>query len=142
MKFQRSLKPEVSIDLTPLIDVVFLLLIFFMVTTTFTRDTNLLVNLPEAEGRPSEPTPRQIEVLVTRSGAYSVNGRALVNSRIETLMRAISEVSKGDAAIPLVITADAETTHQAVVTAMDAVARLGFARINIATREPGNPSEP
>ena len=136
MKFDRHLKEEVSVNLTPLIDVVFLLLIFFMVTTTFTRDTNLLINLPEAQGQPAEITPERIEVLVSRSGGYAVNGRALVNSQLDTLMRAIEEVAGGDTAIPLVITADAEATHQSVVSAMDAVARLGFSRINIATREP------
>src|SRR5690606_6040149 len=108
-----------------------------MVSTTFTRESHLLVNLPEAQAAPAELTPTQVEVVVARSGAYSVNGRGLVNAQIDTLMRAIEEVSGGDNRLPLVITADAETTHQAVVTAMDAVARLGFSRINIATREPG-----
>ncbi|MEX2366834.1 MAG: biopolymer transporter ExbD [Pseudohongiellaceae bacterium] len=136
MKFQRQLKEEVSVNLTPLIDVVFLLLIFFMVTTTFTRDTNLLINLPEAQGLPTEPVPSRIEVMVARNGSYTVNGRGLVNSQLETLKRAITEISAGDTSIPLVITADADSTHQSVVTAMDAVAQLGFSRLNIATRHP------
>ena len=124
--------------MTPLIDVVILLLIFFMVTTTFTRDTNLLINLPEADGQASEPTASQIDILVTRTGAYTVNGRALVNNQLETLQAAISEISGDDTSLPLVITADAESSHQSVVTAMDAVGQLGFTRINIATRQPGD----
>ena len=136
MKFQRSLKEEVSVNLTPLIDVVFLLLIFFMVTTTFSRNTNILINLPEASGEAIEQQPVEIEILIAQNGTYSVNGRQLVNSQIETLMRVVAEVSGGDNSIPMIITADANTTHQSVVTAMDAVAQLGFTSLNIATREP------
>lgn len=136
MKFQRSLKEEVSVNMTPLIDVVFLLLIFFMVTTTFSRNTNLLINLPEATGELSEQQAAEIEILIAENGTYSVNGRQLINTEIETLMRTIAEVSGGDTSTPLIITADANTTHQSVVTAMDAVAQLGFTGLNIATREP------
>jgi len=138
VKFQRSLKEEVNVNLTPLIDVVFLLLIFFMVTTTFSRNTNLLINLPEASGQPSESEAIEIEILVAENGSYSVNGRQLVNTQIETLMRTVTEVSGGDSTTPLIITADANTSHQSVVTAMDAVAQLGFSSLNIATREPGS----
>lgn len=137
MKFQRTLKEEVSVNLTPLIDVVFLLLIFFMVTTTFTRDSNLLINLPEANGQATEEVPLRIEILIAVNGAYSVNGQNLINTQLETLTRAIEEISAGDNTLPITITADAETTHQSVVTAMDAVARLGFSRLSIATRQSG-----
>ncbi|MDT8397274.1 MAG: biopolymer transporter ExbD [Pseudomonadales bacterium] len=136
MKFQRQLKEEVSVNLTPLIDVVFLLLIFFMVTTTFSRDTNLRINLPQADGQPSEANPEQIEIQVNQNGSYAVNGRALINTQLETLKRALAEVSGGNTNTELVITADANSTHQAVVTALDAVAQLGFTRLNIATRQP------
>ena len=136
VKFQRSLKEEVSVNLTPLIDVVFLLLIFFMVTTTFSRNTNILINLPEADGEAIEQQAVEIEILIAQNGTYSVNGRQLVNSQLETLMQVVTEVSGGDSSIPMIITADANTTHQSVVTAMDAVAQLGFTSLNIATREP------
>ncbi len=139
MKFQRSIKEEVNVNLTPLIDVVFLLLIFFMVTTTFSRNTNILINLPEATGETAEQQPIEIEILVAQNGTYSINGRQLVNAQIETLMRTVAEVSGGDTTIPLIITADANSTHQSVVTAMDAVAQLGFTSLNIATREPDTP---
>jgi biopolymer transport protein ExbD len=135
MKFQRSLKSEVGIDLTPLIDVVFLLLIFFMVTTTFTRESNLLINLPEAGGQAAAEEPLRIEILIARNGSYTVNGQALANTRLDTLVRAVEELAAGDQQLPITITADAETTHQSVVTAMDAVARLGFTRLSIATRQ-------
>jgi biopolymer transport protein ExbD len=142
MKFQRSLQDEVSIDLTALIDVVFLLLIFFMVTTTFTRDSNLLVNLPEAGGQPAAEEALRIEVLIARNGSYSVNGQALPDTQLSTLMGAIEEIASGDNSLPVTITADADTTHQSVVTAMDAMARLGFSRLSIATRQGGEAEEP
>lgn len=137
MKFKRSQHNEVTINLTPLIDVVFLLLIFFMVTTTFSRETRLLVNLPEANAELSSETEvRQIEVLVTQEGAYSINGRSLVNNRIETLIRGLEIESGGDTDLPILLIADAEATHQSVVTAMDAIGQSGFSRLNIATQRP------
>ena len=131
--------PDVSV--TPLIDVVLLLLIFFMVTTTFTRDSNLLINLPEASGDPLDVLPEQIEILVARNGAYSVNGRGLVNNQLGTLMNAIEEISAGDNSLPIIITADADTSYQSVVTVMDAVSQLGFSRLNIVTREEAGADE-
>jgi biopolymer transport protein ExbD len=138
VKFHRTLKEEVSVNLTPLIDVVFLLLIFFMVTTTFSRDTNLILNLPEANGQLAQGVPEQIEILVAQNGSYAINGRALVNTRIETLMRGVNEVSAGDNTMPIVITADADASHQSVITAMDAVGQLGYTQLSIATRQPEN----
>jgi len=141
MKFTRQSSEEVGVNLTPLIDVVFLLLIFFMVTTTFTRDSNLLINLPEASGDPLDVLPEQIEILVARNGAYSVNGRGLVNNQLGTLMNAIEEISAGDNSLPIIITADADTSYQSVVTVMDAVSQLGFSRLNIVTREEAGADE-
>ena len=111
MKFNRTKREELAINMTPLIDVVFLLLIFFMVTTTFSRETRLLVS-------------------------YSINGRALVNSRLETLMQGLEIESGGDRSLPILLIADAESTHQAVVTAMDGIGQSGFTRLNIATQRP------
>lgn len=137
MKFKRQRRDaEVGVNLTPLIDVVFLLLIFFMVSTTFTRENHLSLELPEASAEPGEAAPRQIEILIGAEGHYSVNERNLVNDRIETLLRALQDVSGGDSAVPLVITADANTPHQAVVRAMDAAGQLGFARLSLTTRQP------
>jgi len=136
MKFKRPLREELSINITPLIDVVFLLLIFFMVTTTFSRETRLLVNLPEADAELAENQTAQIEIVVARDGRYTINGRALVNNRIETLMRGLELESGGDRSLPVLLIADAESTHQAVVTAMDAIGQSGFSRLSIATRRP------
>ncbi len=134
MKFARRTRTEVEVNLTPLIDVVFLLLIFFMVSTTFTKDTQLSIDLPEADGVPARVADKVVEVTVTRAGAYAVNGTALVNNELSTLKRAIEEVSGGDTDLPMVITADSATPHQSVVTAMDAAGQLGFIHLSITTR--------
>ncbi|MBT3530021.1 MAG: biopolymer transporter ExbD [Gammaproteobacteria bacterium] len=136
MKFKRSHREELQINITPLIDVVFLLLIFFMVTTTFSKETRLLVNLPEANAEAAEAEVSQIEIVVSREGTYSINGRALVNSRLETLVQGLEIESGGDHTLPILLIADAEATHQSVVTAMDGIGQSGFTRLNIATQRP------
>lgn len=136
MKFRRKIREELSVNITPLIDVVFLLLIFFMVTTTFNRETRLLVNLPEAKAETASTQADQIEILVAREGTYSINGRNLINNRIETLIRGLEVESGGDRNLPVLLVADAEATHQSVVTAMDAIGQSGFTRLNIATQQP------
>ena len=136
MKFKRSIRGELSINITPLIDVVFLLLIFFMVTTTFSRETRLLVNLPEANAELVESQSAQIEIIVAREGNYVINGRPLVDNRFETLIRGLELESEGDRDLSIILIADAEATHQSVVTAMDAIGKSGFSRLNIATQRP------
>lgn len=136
MKFRRQRRgADIEVNVTPLIDVVFLLLIFFMVSTTFTRESHLSLDLPEASAEPSEAPPARIEILINAEGHYRVDERSLIDSRIETLIRALREVSAGDSSRPLVITADASTPHQAVVRAMDAAGQLGFAQLSLTTRQ-------
>ncbi len=125
---------EPSINLTPLIDVVFLLLIFFMVTTTFTRETLLQVNLPEAEAETQSTQTERLEIVVSRDGSFTLNGQTLVNGKFETLLRGLELESKGNLNLPVIIVADSEATHQSVVTAMDAIGQAGFARLSIATQ--------
>lgn len=121
-------------DLTPLIDVVFLLLIFFMVSTTFTRESHLQVELPEASGEPaSAAEAKQIDVVINAEGQYVLNDKALVNNRRKTLERGVSELAEGDTTLPFIITADARTPHEYVVRAMDVAGRLGFSRLSITT---------
>jgi biopolymer transport protein ExbD len=136
VKFRRQSKIDQGVNLTPLIDVVFLLLIFFMVSTTFTKETHLVVNLPEADAAPSESVPDTIDILITAEGNYSLNGVPLVNKQIKTLMAGLKQLSEGQNDTALTITADAKTPHQAVVTAMDAAGRLGFINLSIITQEP------
>ena len=137
MKFRRKAQESVDINLAPLIDVVFILLLFFVVTTTFTRETQLKVDLPEAaSGTPPQETAlKQLEVLIGADGSYALNGRQLRQHDLQTLMAALQAESQGDNSLPLVISADAQATHQAVITAMDAAGKLGFAHLRITTVE-------
>ncbi|PKM34528.1 MAG: biopolymer transporter ExbD [Gammaproteobacteria bacterium HGW-Gammaproteobacteria-12] len=137
MKFRRKPRENVEINLASLIDVVFILLLFFVVTTTFTRETQLKVDLPEAvSGTPPEQTElKQVEVLIGVDGAFSVNGKALLESNLSNLMAALQKESDGDNSLPLIISADGKTPHQAVITAMDAAGKLGFSHLRITTVE-------
>jgi biopolymer transport protein ExbD len=136
LKFRRQRTDEVGVNLTPLIDVVFLLLIFFMVSTTFTRETQLSIDLPEATGTVKEAEERQVEILIDESGSYRVNGQGLVDDRMRTLQAAIYKISAGDTTLPMIITADAQSSHQSVVRAMDAAGQMGFVHLSITTQEP------
>ncbi|WP_172151167.1 MULTISPECIES: ExbD/TolR family protein [Pseudomonas] len=137
MKFRRKPRENVEINLASLIDVVFILLLFFVVTTTFTRETQLKVDLPEAaSGTPPEQTElKQLEVLIAVDGSYSLNGKQLLKSDLDGLMAALQKESAGDNSLPLTISADGKTPHQAVITAMDAAGKLGFAHLRITTVE-------
>jgi biopolymer transport protein ExbD len=137
VKFRRKPRENVEINLASLIDVVFILLLFFVVTTTFTRETQLKVDLPEAaSGTPPEQTElKQVEVLIGVDGAYSVNGKALLESNLSNLMAALQKESDGDNSLPLIISADGKTPHQSVITAMDAAGKLGFSHLRITTVE-------
>ena len=137
MKFPRPPRAPVEINLAPLIDVVFILLLFFVVTTTFTRETQLKVDLPEAvSGTPLEVNAKtQLEVLITVDGAFALNGKDLPSNDLSTLMEALRIESDGDKSLPVMLSADAKAPYQAVVTAMDAASKLGFAHLRITTIE-------
>jgi len=136
MQFKRQVKAEESINLTPLIDVVFLLLIFFMVSTTFTKETHLKIDLPEAVGDLQPTLVDQIEVVVDAQGGFSVNGRALVNKQLATLQAAIQDIGAADTSVPFIITGDATTPYQTVISVMDLAGQLGFANLSLTTRQP------
>ena len=136
MKFRKQRKEPVGVNLTPLIDIVFLLLIFFMVSTSFTRETQLQIDLPEADGQAVESDGEVMTLLVNRGGAYAINGRALAASDKETLQKGLQLEAEGDFQQSLLIVADANATHQSVVTAMDVAGRLGFVNLRISTQEP------
>jgi biopolymer transport protein ExbD len=136
MQFRRQRQEEVSVNLTPLIDVVFLLLIFFMVSTTFTRETRLAITLPEASGVPQVEEDRRVEVVVGSRGGYVINGEKLSRNDTATLRTVLLRLGKDGTDIPFVITADANATHQSVVRVMDVAGQIGFTNISITTREP------
>jgi len=127
-------RTEDPVDLTSMIDVVFLLLIFFMVSTTFDRHSELKVELPRAGGEIAEQQSSTIDITIDRQGRYYVDRREVVNTRADTLRRAISKaLGERGAELPVVISADARTPHQSVITAMDAAGRAGLYNIQFAT---------
>ncbi len=134
MKLRHSKKEAPEVNITPLIDVVFLLLIFFMVSTTFQREAELSIELPEASSQAQEAEDQRIEIAIDATGRYFVNGRPLVNRQPQTIRKALQQASEGRKSVPVVISADANTPHQAVVTVMDAARQLGLVRLTFAAR--------
>jgi biopolymer transport protein ExbD len=135
MNFGKPKSELQGINVTSLIDVVFILLIFFMVTTTFQREADLAINLPQASQEPDVSQGVPLEIVINAHGQFYVGGQELVNNRIDTLKRALQKIAVGRKDKPLVIRADARTPHQYVVTAMDAAAQLGLVRLSIATTQ-------
>ena len=133
-------KEDPEINLIPLIDISLLLVIFFMLTSTFMQEGRLKIELPQAS---LTPTGRQksdpLVVTVSQSGSYRVNDRELINSSPDTLRAAIQEVTGADRSKPVTVRADGRATHQSVVSAMDVLGKLGFVKINIATVEESKP---
>ena len=141
MRFQPRRTEEPDLNMTSLIDVVLLLLIFFMMSTKFIDESRLQVRLPEAGVQPDEVSAREsVEIEVTAEGNYRVGGRDLVNNSPDTLATALARATNGNRAQPLTIRADARAVHQSVVTAMDVAGRLGYRQINIATVHDGSES--
>ncbi|WP_397452016.1 ExbD/TolR family protein [Pseudomonas sp. NA-150] len=138
MKFRRR-KPRENIDinLVSLIDVVFILLLFFVVTTTFTRETQLRVDLPEAVSGTLETDTnlKHLDIAISAEGVYSLNNQLLPKNDLSSLMDALQRESQGDTKLPLSISADGKTPHQAVITAMDAAGKLGFSHLRMTTVE-------
>ena len=134
MKLNLRPKTQPEVNMTSLIDVVLLLLIFFMVSTSFVKQSQIAISLPQADSSVVvEEIPERIDIMITETGTFLVNGRELINSRVETIRNALQKVSGGNNSLPLTISADAAAKHQDVVTAMDVAGRLGFTRISIAT---------
>ena len=136
MNFKRQNRESVEVNLTPLIDVVFLLLIFFMVSTTFTKENHLQLDLPEASSDVNAAISDSIEIVISVSGEYSINDKKLVNNQLGSLKRAIVKAADGREGLFVVITADAKATHEMVVRAMDAAGQTGFVNLSITTRQP------
>lgn len=133
MNFRPRGEEEVDVNLTPLIDVVFLLLIFFMVSTTFIRESEIELTLPEASAEARENPVDVIEIAIDANGRFFVNGNALINTQLETIRQALISVRPVDVEPVVVISADANASHQAVVSVMDAARQVGLTRITFPT---------
>ncbi len=136
MNFRSTkIEEDANINLTPLIDVVFLLLIFFMVSTTFDTTSQLKINLPEARQEQAAAPPEKIDLLIDEKGNFFINSRELLNNRSGTLKAALERIMAGNT-FPVVIQSDADSPVQSLVTAMDVVGQLGLPQVSIATTRP------
>ena len=141
MKFQRKRREKVDITLISMIDVLFVLLLFFMVSTTFNRHTEVKIKLPEAAGAEAENQPEGVTLTIDPKGVYYVMGnqeesRKLPDQKRDTLLQELSRFSAQDKEIPFIISADAQTPHQAVMTVLDVAGEVGFTHITFAAQEP------
>jgi biopolymer transport protein ExbD len=143
MKLQSGRgKEDPEINLIPLIDISLLLVIFFMLSSTFLQEGRLKIELPQASLAPTgKQKTDSLVITVSQSGSYRVNDRELINSAPDTLRAAIQSVAGADRSKPVTVRADARSTHQSVVTAMDVLGKLGFTRINIATIDEAKPPQ-
>jgi len=134
LKLQHHIKEDPNLDLTSLIDVIFLLLIFFMVSTTFDKQALLKVDLPEAsEVEDSTEVPDSLELVIDAEGRMFLNDQRLIDSEARTIRAAIEQAAGSKRDVPLILRADRETPHHFVVTTMDVAAQMGFSNLSIAT---------
>lgn len=135
MNFRQTPQEEPQLNLTPLIDVVFLLLIFFMVSTTFNKESEISIQLPEASGKPLKSDKVVIEIEIDSHGQYFVNQQRVKNNKVITLKRAIRLVQGKEKNPQLIISSDRNTPWQAMVTVMDAARQLGLVNLTFATKQ-------
>lgn len=135
MNFQNQRRVEdPEINLIPLIDLFLVIIIFLMVTTTYARYAELKVNLPSAAGEQSQQKPNQIEVTIDARGHYEIGDKVLSNATVQSLADALKEAAGGSTEAVVVISADAQTPHQAVIHVMEAARRQGLVRVTFATQ--------
>jgi biopolymer transport protein ExbD len=139
MKLRHDRREEPDVNLTPLIDVVFLLLIFFMVSTTFERETEISIDLPEASGQLIKTEQKVVEIGIDDKGRYFINKQELINTQIDTLKDAIKRAAGEDDKPQIIISADRNTPYQAVIRAMDASRQLSFVQLTFAAVKPQEP---
>ena len=134
MNFQPNPRDELQLDITPLIDVVFLLLIFFMVSTTFEHESEVNITLPEASKEIAQAKPDAINIAIDNQSRIYINEKELLNSQISTIKGAIYDISVNLPDAPIIISADEEAPFQMVIRTMDAARQLGLVKITFATR--------
>ncbi|WP_425505941.1 ExbD/TolR family protein [Tepidicella baoligensis] len=135
MQFRSGSREEPEINLIPFIDILLVVLIFLMLTTTYSKYTELQVNLPVADAEQPRENPREIVVAVGQDGRYAVAGQVLDGATVDMLVRALQQARQGSREPVLIISADAAATHQAVVNVMDAARRSGLSQITFATQQ-------
>jgi biopolymer transport protein ExbD len=138
MNFRPGSRDEPEINLIPFIDVLLVVLIFLMLTTTYSKFTQLQVNLPVADAQAQRSTPKEVVVAVSSDGRYAINQQLLEGATVEALTRALQQASQDTREIVIIISADAAATHQSVINVMDAARRAGLVQITFATQQSGS----
>ena len=136
MNFRPGSRDEPEINLIPFIDILLVVLIFLMLTTTYSKFTELQVNLPVADAQSPRDKPREVVVSVSSDGRYALNQQVLDGTGVELLTQALVRASENDREVVIVISADAAATHQSVINVMDAARRAGLVQITFATQQP------
>jgi len=135
MNIRPKKKEELDVNITPLIDVVFLLLIFFMVSTTFKHENEITISLPESSSKTIPNKDNIIEIAIDSKGTYYIDKRQVVNTELKTVKAALKKIAGNRKKPTILISADAQTPHQSVIIAMDAARQLGFVNLSIATKQ-------
>lgn len=136
MNFRPGSREEPEINLIPFIDILLVVLIFLMMTTTYSKYTELQVSLPVADAQAPRDKPREVVVSVSSDGRYALNQQVLEGAGVEALTRALVQASQASQDVVVVISADAAATHQSVINVMDAARRAGLVQITFATQQP------
>ena len=135
MNFRRkSSLEDPEINFIPLIDVLLVIIIFLVVSTTFSKFSELKINLPIAEANQSKDKDDSINIIITEDGQYSINERIIETVSLEKLVAELRTESNGKTDMPVIINADAMTTHQSVVDVMEASRLVGLNRITFSTK--------
>ena len=135
MKLSAGKLEEPDVNLTPMIDVVFLLLLFFMVSTSFIRESSLKVDLPQATGQALPEQEKSIDIIINADGQFIVNEVILENPSSEQLSAHLKQAVGENKDPHIIISADANAEYQNIVTAMDTAQQLGYTRLTLATRQ-------
>lgn len=140
MNFRPGNRDEPEINLIPFIDVLLVVLIFLMLTTTYSKFTELQVNLPVADAEQQRSDPKEVIVAIAADGRYAINKEVLEGAGVETLTNALARAAQDSREVVVIISADAAATHQSVINVMDAARRAGLVRITFATQQSGGKS--
>jgi biopolymer transport protein ExbD len=137
MNFRPGNRDEPEINLIPFIDILLVVLIFLVLTTTYSKFTELQVNLPVADAEVPRNNPQEVIVAISSDGRYSINQEVLPSAGVDTLTQALSRASRSNREVVVIISADAAATHQSVINVMDAARRAGLVQITFATQQSG-----
>jgi biopolymer transport protein ExbD len=137
MNFRPGDRDEPELNLIPFIDVLLVVLIFLMLTTTYSKFTELQVNLPVADAEQQRPNPKEIIVAVSSDGRYAINKEVLEGAGVATLTNALARAAQDSREVVVIISADAAATHQSVINVMDAARRAGLVQVTFATQQSG-----